>query len=352
MTYVKEREYIVAYDDEGKYVGKWNILTGEFYGMKGTVVKKTPMAFTATQLEQAMAMGGIHDKINACAVDLYRTFNFYYIHAKPWTYYSNRLEQVISVGLRVDSHLKLAFDFKLNKDIIRYIQRYFDGWFSQAHYNTAIIELQHGEYLEGKSLAFRTAFRDAILIHHMPINFVKAFLNRCELEKIMPFVEDYMRSSLGMFIADYYDKSVAMWGSAKVEPNLLSNYARICALYKQYMEENRDAVLKRNNDLDWLYFSNSEYRAVPLITAEEFHEEAEAQHNCVERIYMEKVMNGQTHVVVVRKVSDPERSVITCEVNNQGRIIQYLGFANSRDLTESQFAFKELYAEHLSNNVK
>lgn len=48
--------------------------------------------------------------------------------------------------------------------------------------------------------------------------------------------------------------------------------------------------------------------------------EGERQHNCVGG-YMERVANGQTDVVFIRKDKEPEQSYITMEIHN-GRIIQ------------------------------
>ena len=80
-----------------------------------------------------------------------------------------------------------------------------------------------------------------------------------------------------------------MYGEVKVTPNLLSNYAHINALYKDYINAHYDEILKRNNDLPALYFQYGDYEARPLLSREAFHEEAENQHNCVERLYMEKL---------------------------------------------------------------
>lgn len=353
MTYIKEREYIVAYDNEGKYAGKWNIQTGAFYGMRGSVVVTVPTAFSPAQMADVMLRGEESGKQYVRIIDLYKDYNLQRVHNKPWSYYGNRLEQIISVGLTADrSFLHSDFDFKLNKKIIQYIKEHCDGFFDQSNYHTAIAELSYGEYLKDKSLAIKVAFRNAILVDRLPFNFVTTFLKRCELEKLELFLNAYTRLNLSMFMKDYCNKSMIMYGKVKVEPNLLSNYAHLCDLYKQYTETNRDEILKRNNDRDWLYFSNGEYQAVPLTTAKAFHEEAEAQHNCVERFYMSKVMENDTHIVAVRKVSNPEESVITCEVNKNGEIVQYLGFANSSTFTDAQIRFRQQYAQHLLSNVK
>jgi len=90
----------------------------------------------------------------------------------------------------------------------------------------------------------------------------------------------------------------------------------------------------------------------PLLTAAQFHEEAEAQSNCVERLYMERVAAGSTHVVVIRKKSAPEQSLITCEISNDWRIVQYLARYNRLpDRPEEVFADEiKSYLKSLSRN--
>ena len=66
-------------------------------------------------------------------------------------------------------------------------------------------------------------------------------------------------------------------------------------------------------------------------------------------MYMEKVYDGETHVVVVCRKSDPDKNYITCEVNNNGRIIQYLKKNNRwTNIEDDAKDFKALYAHHLA----
>ena len=107
--------------------------------------------------------------------------------------------------------------------------------------------------------------------------------------------------------------------------------------------------LKKHNDLSWLYYENDKFIVKPLLTKEEFHAETQAQHNCVERIYMERVFNGVTHIVVVRKKDQPDTSLITCEVSNDRNIIQYLKAWNNRCHEQDECDFQEEYATYLKS---
>jgi hypothetical protein len=98
-----------------------------------------------------------------------------------------------------------------------------------------------------------------------------------------------------------------------------------------------------------LKFSNDDFEIVVPMTSKEFIAEGENQNNCVARIYLPKVINGETNIVFVRKKNDLENSYITCEVRN-GRITQYLGKHNSSIVDENAIRFEELYQSHLRVN--
>lgn len=107
-------------------------------------------------------------------------------------------------------------------------------------------------------------------------------------------------------------------------------------------------AIKKYNDLPSLYYENDEYFVRPLISAQEFHDEATQQNNCVERLYMEGVAKNDTHIVVLRRKSNPSQSFITVEVDGCGkRVVQYLAKNNANPPVEVE-PFMRAYKEHLA----
>ena len=97
---------------------------------------------------------------------------------------------------------------------------------------------------------------------------------------------------------------------------------------RQYMFRKKELDNKRLSDnqlkhKEALTFSFGNLETIIPLTCDEFHEEAEAQHNCVESMYLEQVIDGRTNVVFVRQKNEPNKSYITCEVKN-GQIRQFL----------------------------
>lgn len=110
-------------------------------------------------------------------------------------------------------------------------------------------------------------------------------------------------------------------------------------------------AIKKYNDLPQLYYEDDEYFVRPLISAQEFHDEATQQNNCVERLYLEDVAKNKTHVVVLRRKSNPSQSFITVEVNREClMVIQYLAKNNANPPAEVE-PFMWAYKEHLASST-
>ena len=109
-------------------------------------------------------------------------------------------------------------------------------------------------------------------------------------------------------------------------------------------------AIKKNNDLDWLYYEDSEYLVRPLVSAQDFHDEATQQNNCVERLYLEDVAKGKVHIAVLRRKADPAKSFITIEVNNNRCINQYLAKNNANSPAEIE-PFMRAYRKHLNGTL-
>jgi hypothetical protein len=143
----------------------------------------------------------------------------------------------------------------------------------------------------------------------------------------------------------------------------LDPYAK-CDFYREYVTVKRNYEIHKKEvqdkgitkhqqaALSALEFENDTFKVIVPMTAAEFEQEANVQHNCVYSMYMEKVAKSQTHVVFVRRKTDLDHPYITCEVNNTGRICQYLLQYNNWVHEDDAVEFKRLYEQHLSTNWK
>lgn len=76
-------------------------------------------------------------------------------------------------------------------------------------------------------------------------------------------------------------------------------------------------------------------------------DEAFSQCNCVFRCYYESLIKGFTNIVFVRDKQNPKKSLITCEVTNNGDISLYLLAHNQDPKDENQIRFRVKYQAYL-----
>lgn len=138
--------------------------------------------------------------------------------------------------------------------------------------------------------------------------------------------------------------------------DFMRNYVETLRTYNLRKAEIDDSLIAshQNKQLQALTFSDDNFTVVVPMTSQEIITEGERQHNCVGRLYLPTLIDQKTHIVFVRKNDDLDSSYITCEVSNDGRIIQYLlaynNHIHSSNLPEAVFRTK--YEEHLKKNWK
>jgi len=343
MNFVKERNFIVAYDCFVK-VGAWDITTGQFIGKSGKPVKTVPSCFTYHNLP---SWRGENDL--AYAIYWYRT--------QLYNNYTNimgaHFEQLLSLGLFPNSTYSLREKPNLNKKIVEYLKEENQGYYDSVKVARYLAVIQYEQYMNTLPDWAKEVFTN-LLSNNFPVDYIKTALNRVIHEHVDMFYKDhyYISGKILEVLKDYYNLSMQMFNKVEVEKNFLTKYATLKYLAEEYKNKHYNEELVKNNDKPWLYYENETFIVKPILTKEDFHTEGEAQRNCVERMYMEKVYKGQTHVVTIRRKSDPNKSYITCEVSDDGRIWQYLARCNESPKEQDARDFKAEYSQHLKNNYK
>lgn len=141
-------------------------------------------------------------------------------------------------------------------------------------------------------------------------------------------------------------------GRTPEKGNFIRQYSEVRAEYNLKKEEFDNILLCKNQSAhsNALNFSYGDFEVVIPTTSEEFINEGNNQNNCVARMYLPKVIRGETNVVFVRKKDALDTSYITCEVYG-GKIYQFLLRYNQRiDDHSPEAEFRNAYAAHLSKN--
>ena len=151
-------------------------------------------------------------------------------------------------------------------------------------------------------------------------------------------------------VARYLVKYIQLCELLHHERTYKNLYLSVCMMEKEkeLMADTLCADYQKNASL---FFEDENFTILIPTTAKEFKNEADYQRNCVFNLYYPKVRECKTHVVFVRKKSNIDTPFITCEVNNQGKIIQFLGrFNQSVADNEQAMFFRYNYEKHLSQH--
>lgn len=344
MEFKKERNFIVAYDGVIK-MGAWDISNGSFIGKSGKPVKSVPSCFTYKNLPSWRR--GTNDL--AYAIYWYRT-NLSDDYTEVM---GAHFEQLLSLGLFPNSIRSLWDKPNLNKKIVEYLKEENQSYYDSVKVARYLALTQYEQYISTLPDWAKEVFSD-LLRNDIPADYIKTALNRVIHEHVDAFYRTQYIVSGSIFnvLKDYYDISMKLFNKVEVEKNFLSKYAVLKYLAEEYKNKHYNEELAKHNDKPWLYYENETFIVRPILTKEDFHTEGEAQRNCVERMYMEKVYKGQTHVVTIRRKSDPDKSYITCEVSSDGRIWQYLARCNETPKEQDARDFKAEYTRHLNKNYK
>lgn len=350
MEFVKERNLIVGYDN-GIKMGAWNIITGNFIGKTGKPIKSIPSCFNYNNL---FNISYINRELSdsdylSSMVSLYREWK------KNYNYndiIGRRFEQLISLKLIPYNFNELYRDLILNKNIINYLKTEKRSVYNIHDISIYLAKTQYKNYLSTIPEWAHSTFLD-LITNGLPYDYVKTALNRALSEHIGAYEgkgEENSYSSkntIGKVIRSYYEMSMEMYNKVEVPQNFLTKYAILKYLHNEYKNEHYDEILNKKNNLPWLFYENETFIVRPIVTKDDFHYEGENQHNCVERCYMEPVYNGTTHIVTIRRKTSSNIPYITCEVSNDGRIIQYLAKFNRLPQETDVKAFRKEYQRHL-----
>lgn len=328
MDYRKEKNLLIAFDgDVIKARYDWH--TGICYGNKGTQLKGISPAFRGSVYDRMITS---HKWITSHLTD------------EELALALDRWERLASVGLYTADHdilFNSNYPFpNLKKDFVEYLKSQFMGELSRyARERFTYASMPEYQMLNQRN---KTQIDGMIRDNQweLPIEWVAKALLRLQLEDY-----EYVFGCTNPLYAleTYYCQCQTMGQEVPaITKNFLVAICKTAHMYQMWKDEHMDEALKRYNDVKELYYENDTYVMYPLLTATQFHEEAQAQSNCVERLYMEPVAQGKTHVVVIRRKSAPEQSLITCEISNDWRIVQYLGRLNNRPEAPEQVFKAEL----------
>lgn len=108
-------------------------------------------------------------------------------------------------------------------------------------------------------------------------------------------------------------------------------------------------IKKRYIELKENVYKNDKYFIRPAKTIEDMKDEAKQQKNCVYKTYSENYGNGNTDIYFLRENDNPNKSLVTVEVNNKKIRQQYQKY--NKAVTEEQEEFLKKWEKNIIQKV-
>lgn len=100
----------------------------------------------------------------------------------------------------------------------------------------------------------------------------------------------------------------------KYPRHFLTTHKIACRNYNRLIKEFSEEIFRSRIDKS-LEYSYKDYQFIYPKSTEEIKQEAVQQNNCVAS-YIDRVINGECHILFLRKKAEPEKSLVTIEVRN------------------------------------
>ena len=145
-------------------------------------------------------------------------------------------------------------------------------------------------------------------------------------------------------LCSYFNEKISL-----NENNIVEQYLR---LNRQYLRQKRQV----DNELyaqimggikDMFEFSYGDFTVVVPKTPDEIRKEGLYMHHCVADYAMSCADDEPTYIIFVRKKSNPNQCYITCQVDNDGGILQYYLARDEQVTNEKDLDFQEKLQAHL-----
>ena len=345
---VKNKNFLEIYiNKETPY--KFDINTGVLYGIKGQPLKNSPKGLNVV-LEQNSKSSNVINYI----------WYKHYSYGVPYAQFKDYTDE-LKLFDRLDSiNYKVEYISFLSERDIEFLGKHFKrfvNWLKDRpeHNNgisTFIDEVKLEVFLEKMNLQIDEHFTREMANWCCRVNFNKEqmrwvvyYLIR-GLWELYENEEYYLERKLQQYF--HYVKE----NNSKCEKgDFIKNYVKEKRTYELNNEKIDKQKLYENqmNKKEMLSFEYENLEVVIPTSFEEFKKEAEQQSNCVARLYLPKVIDGDLNIVFIRKKEELNKSYITCEIRN-GVIYQYLTRFNQTPHDDNAIKFKSLYQEYLNEN--
>lgn len=368
---IRKNKNFVEFTENDKVV-KFDINNGEFIGVSGRPTKAVPVQIREIFSSSNISYCGIADNNIVKFLQIVKDYGKIKLNTTNYLRTENALkimsllDRIESAGIKLNGHSIAEYVYGDREDIDFFSNHFTEliKWYNENNYTNYYLKDFLDEITE---ITVRNLINTEMIDHltdQMMKSIIKIYRNRLSAE---------LKTATNLNrIANYYIRG--LWdyhnGDAYAIDEKISDLIRLCFVmredlpkgdfFKGYIDIKRryetrkaefdaKAIAKNQNaHRNALTFEDENLTVIIPMTSAEFIEEGERQNNCVARLYLPKVISGETNVVFIREKSNPTKNYITCEVKN-GEIIQYLHAHNSYRMSDIDNIFKDAYEKHLRN---
>ena len=363
FTITKEKNFLMIQDSAKTTPYKFDINTGIFYGLREKPIQKYPTGFPTWLRENYYT-----NKILFLMHCIKTSPSRYDIYGND-TNTLNALTQCANLFRIVDKLNSInycprnCYDSDFSKENLIFIDDNFKDFSKYVRENGENAFLWDYKRKNEKKIWIKE--HNLIPDDYITTDIIDTlFQYRADYDNTkIPYVLHYIRRGLFDWfngynetwsalrkVNSYFDMCEAM----EKEPEKGDFFRLYINTYREYQlaktEIDTKAIQKNLAKHPALAFENDNFKIVIPKDVQDFKTEADAMHNCVYSMYMNRVVNGSTNVVFVRMKNNIDTPFITCEVDNHGRIIQYLASFNRCVHDTDALEFRMAYQRHLLQN--
>lgn len=382
MKAFKEKQYLIFEFEDGKNV-KYNLSTGESIGKSGKVVKNVCSQLRGYDYLQVIDsfqdenykefLKFVDKRVNRCKNYISNYYNPGSKASNIGTFLSkikdySKYEQFFSVGItNIDYPLKCDFS-QVPKGLLKLCRKY------DININDKLIE----SYIDNPNLFYNLLETDLYSISKIEICkllsydklYSKSFYSRSYKELFHKLITKYNYKPLSLIqyldnlityeaidrldhlILEFYDYVRMMsWISNKYEKypkNFLTTHKIACRNYNRLKIKFDEELFKNRIDKS-LEFEYNGYSIIYPDSTEDIKDEAVQQNNCVAS-YIDRVINGDCHILFLRNKKFLDKSLVTLEIQND-KVVQARGKFN-REVTSKEQSIIDKYNQKLGGLLK
>lgn len=354
-TIIKEKNMLYFVNNQGRTYSL-NINEGGFISTQGKPMVSVPSGFVAC----------MRDMNKSDMSTLLRYMRYKHDHHGVSYADTAKRADMLTVCDKLDAvGFKVAYDWSIfrDDDTLKIIANNFKA-FVRAYKENAELDIEEfcnnlklNQYIAKYHITNPYVFEDRrfiSLIKNLAIQ-----LNEADMHLAMYYVnkgllEFYSSNSIydvAHNLSDFFEMCHAI-DYTPTKDDYYRQRINVMRTYKMRKKEiDTTAIIKQlaKHSKAWEYENDMFTIVIPASPAD-FEAEANVQQNCVYSSYMGKVVRGETSVVFVRKKDNVNHPFITCEVDNQGYIRQYLLHHNySPEYGSAELDFKHEFQKYLQS---